>query len=140
MAPLNDERRAIVLYDAGCSFCRWSLAKLLAWDRDRRLHPVPLQSTEAKRLLPDLTEGERMASWHLVGPDGGRRSAGAAIGPLLRMLTAGRPLGALAERFPRTTEFAYSLISRHRGTLSRLIPAGARRRADARISQREAAS
>jgi predicted DCC family thiol-disulfide oxidoreductase YuxK len=133
------DSRPIVLYDAACGFCRWSLAKLLAWDRDRRLRPVPLQSEEANRLLADLAEEERMASWHLVGPDGGRRSAGAAIGPMLRLLPAGRPLGALLERFASVTEAAYSWVSRHRRPLGCLIPAGAGRRADARIRGRRAA-
>ena len=38
----------IVLYDADCGFCRWSLGKLLAWDRRRLLRPVALQDPEAE--------------------------------------------------------------------------------------------
>ena len=43
--------RAVLLYDEDCGFCRWSLAKILAWDREGRIRPVPLQSEEADRLL-----------------------------------------------------------------------------------------
>jgi predicted DCC family thiol-disulfide oxidoreductase YuxK len=128
----------IVLYDSDCGFCRWSLAKLLAWDRRQRLRPVAIQSAEGQWLLSDLREEERMASWHLVGADGERQSAGAAAAALLRQLPGGAPLAALVNRFPAAAERAYAWVARHRGTLSRLIPAGAKRRADARIGRRAA--
>jgi predicted DCC family thiol-disulfide oxidoreductase YuxK len=57
---------AAILYDADCGFCRWSLGKLLAWDRPRRLRPVALQDPEADALLGGMEEERRMASWHLV--------------------------------------------------------------------------
>jgi predicted DCC family thiol-disulfide oxidoreductase YuxK len=125
-----------ILYDADCGFCRWSLAKLLAWDRRRRVRPVAIQSAEGQQLLNDLSEGQRLSSWHLVGPDGRRHSAGAASSPLLRTLSGGAPLAALLERFPSATEGAYAWVAANRGRLGRLIPAGATRRADARIRQR----
>ena len=28
-------RRAVILFDNDCGLCRWSLSKLLAWDRRR---------------------------------------------------------------------------------------------------------
>ena len=37
------QARATVLYDGDCGFCKWSLAKLLAWDRRGALRPLPLQ-------------------------------------------------------------------------------------------------
>ena len=129
---------ATVLYDGGCGFCRWSLAKLLGWDRRGRLRPVAIQSDEGSRLLAGLGEEERMASWHLVS--GGRRySAGAALGPLLRLLPGGRPLARLAEALPGPTARAYRLVAGHRSALGRPISAAARRRADERISRRTAA-
>lgn len=131
--------RTVVLYDAGCGFCRWSLAKLLAWDRGRRLRPVAIDSAEGARLLAELSEDERRASWHLIGPDGPLFSAGAAAAPLLRELPGGAPLAVLLERFPTATERAYAWVARHRGGLGRLIPTGAERRADDRIGGREAA-
>jgi predicted DCC family thiol-disulfide oxidoreductase YuxK len=135
---VSDERRSVVLYDADCGFCRWSLAKLLGWDRHRRLRPVAIQSLEGERLLADLDEDKQLASWHLVDRAGRRHSGGTAAVPLLRALPAGRQLAALAERFPGETERSYKWITRHRGTLGRLIPAGAKRRADARLREREA--
>jgi predicted DCC family thiol-disulfide oxidoreductase YuxK len=128
----------ILLYDADCGFCRWSLAKVLAWDRRRRLRPIALQSEEAIDLLGGLAEEERMASWHLVLPDRTVRSAGAAAGPLLRLLPWGRPAAALMERFPAATERAYRWVADHRGTLGRAIPDSAMRRAGERIGRREA--
>ena len=127
--------RADVLFDADCGFCRWSLAKLLAWDRRGNLRPVAIQSAEGRRLLAGMSEQERLASWHLV--TGGRRySAGAAFAPLLRLLPAGRPLGRLSAALPGPSERGYAFVARHRGAIGRLIPGGARRRADARIARR----
>jgi predicted DCC family thiol-disulfide oxidoreductase YuxK len=44
-------RRAVILFDNNCGFCRWSLSKLLAWDRHARLRPVALQSEQADNFL-----------------------------------------------------------------------------------------
>lgn len=113
--------RAAILYDRDCGFCRWATDKLLTWDRRRGLRPVALQDPEAERLLAGIPEDQRMASWHLVTPDGRVRSAGAAAAPLLRSLPGGRPLAALAEGFPTATERLYSWVARHRGSLGRFL-------------------
>jgi hypothetical protein len=82
-------------------------------------------------------EGDaRMASWHLVTLDGERRSAGAAVPPLMRVLPGGRPIAALAARFPRMTERAYRWVAEHRSPLGRLVPASTLRRADRLIECR----
>jgi predicted DCC family thiol-disulfide oxidoreductase YuxK len=128
---------AVVLYDADCGFCRWSLGKLLAWDRRRRLRPVALQSREADSLLAGMGEEERMASWHLVLPGGEVRSAGAAFEPLLRLLPGGRPLGALARRAPRLTERGYRWVAEHRSPFGQRLSDTALSRADRRIAARE---
>lgn len=121
-------RRAIVIYDRDCGFCRWSLAKLLAWDRRRVLRPVALQSPEAAGLSAD--------SWHLMTDDGRVRSAGDAVEPLMRLLPGGRPFAALARAFPRATDRAYRFVADHRGAFGRLLPARALERATARIDER----
>lgn len=113
--------RAVLLYDRECGFCRSSLDLVLAWDRRGRLRPVALQDPEADRLLADLDREQRMASWHLLAPDGSRSSAGEAVAPLLRMLPGGAPAAAVAERFPALTEAAYRSVAAHRGALYRLI-------------------
>ena len=134
--PSSRTERPVVLYDADCGFCRWSLAKLLAWDRGRRLRPVAIQSSEGERLLAGLTPDQRLASWHFVSRSGVRRSGGIAVVPLLRELPLGSGPAALLSGFPEATERAYGWVVRHRGTLGRLLPAGARRRADIRLERR----
>ena len=118
---MNDWR---VLYDAECGFCTWSLHRLLRRDRDQRLTPVALQSAEAADLLADLTPQERMASWHLVAPDGRRWSAGAALPPLLELLPHGRTPAALFARFPRATDRGYRFVADHRSAFGRLVRRG----------------
>ena len=107
-------RRAIVLYDRDCGFCRWSLAKLLRWDRRRQtLRPVALQDPEGAGFSTD--------SWHLVTDDGEVFSGGAAFEPLMRLLPGGRPFAALARAFPGLTERGYRFVARHRGGLGRFL-------------------
>ena len=131
--------RALVLYDSDCGFCRWTLAKLLAWDRAEILRPVPIDSAEGRRLLDDLRPDERDASWHFVDAAGKRTSAGAAAPPLLRLLPGGRFPAALLSRFPAATERAYAWVARNRSAFGRPLPAKAKSRADALIRRREAA-
>jgi predicted DCC family thiol-disulfide oxidoreductase YuxK len=124
-----------VLYDADCGFCRWSLAKLLAWDRQGRLRPVAIQSADGRRLLAGLSEEQMLASWHLVR-EGRRYSAGAALPPLLRLLPGGAALARLSAAMPRISERAYGFVARHRAPIGRLITAGAKRRSNERIARR----
>jgi predicted DCC family thiol-disulfide oxidoreductase YuxK len=128
--------RHAILYDRDCGFCRWSLALVLRWDRRRTLRPVALQDPETDRLLAGMRENERMASWHLVAPGGDVASGGAAFAPLLRLLPAGRPLAALADRFPRAAERGYRWVAERRGAFGRLVTGRGRRRADALIEER----
>jgi predicted DCC family thiol-disulfide oxidoreductase YuxK len=129
-----------VLYDADCGFCRWSLAKLLAWDRRRVLRPVPIDSREGERLLADMPAAQRLSSWHFVDSTGRRQSGGVAAVPLLRELPGGGPAAAaVLARFPKATERSYRWISEHRDVLARPLSDASRRRADARIERRRAA-
>ena len=82
MTAASSEPQPVVLYDDDCAFCKWSLDKILAWDRHRRLRPVAIQSDEGQGLLASIPESERLDSWHLVLPSGEVRSAGAAAAPL----------------------------------------------------------
>jgi predicted DCC family thiol-disulfide oxidoreductase YuxK len=127
---------AILLYDSDCGFCRWSLGRVLVWDRRGRIRPVSLQSKEAKELLAGMSDEQRMGSWHLVGSDGEVRSAGAAFPGLFRLLPGGAPLAALASRAPRVTERAYRWVAGNRSRWGKLVTDGAKRRADARIAAR----
>jgi predicted DCC family thiol-disulfide oxidoreductase YuxK len=139
MIPIDMARDATewaVLYDADCGFCRWTLAQLLKADRDRRLRPVKIQSEEGETLLADLTSEQRLRSWHLVGPDGSRESAGAGAPTLLRLLPGGRAPAAVLAAAPRLTERAYAWVADHRSALSKLVPARSKRRADRLVAAR----
>jgi predicted DCC family thiol-disulfide oxidoreductase YuxK len=128
--------QSIVIYDADCGFCRWTLALLLRADRHRRLRPLALGAPEADALLADLEPEQRIASWHLVSPDGTRTSAGVALPEVLRLLPGGgRPAAALA-RIPGPTERGYRWVADHRSKLSRAVPGSAKRRATALIQAR----
>jgi predicted DCC family thiol-disulfide oxidoreductase YuxK len=113
--------RHLVLYDEDCGFCRWSLDRLLRWDRGGRLRAAPIQSAEGEELLADLSEQDRLASWHLVTPDRRRYSGGAATGPMARLLPAGAPIAFLAESFPRSADRLYRWVARNRDTLGRRL-------------------
>ena len=117
--PSAPPERWILIYDADCGFCRWSLARVLALDRAHRLRPVALGTPEADALLADMAPDERAASWHLVSPAGRRTSAGAAAPPLLRLLKGGRLPAALLARMPRLTDRAYRWVAEHRSWLGR---------------------
>jgi predicted DCC family thiol-disulfide oxidoreductase YuxK len=97
-------RRPVILYDSDCAFCRWSVDKVLAWDRRRRLRAVAIQGAEADELLSEIPEAERLASWHFVAADGRRYSAGAAAAPL-----------------PALTDRAYRLVARNRDWFARRV-------------------
>jgi predicted DCC family thiol-disulfide oxidoreductase YuxK len=133
------ERRWAVLYDANCGFCKWLLSCLLRWDRKVRLHPISLQRPEADRLLADLTPGERTASWHLISPAGVRRSGGAAVSPLLRLLTHGRVPAAAFARFPGLTDRGYRWAAEHRSQFSGWLPMSVKQRASESVRRREQA-
>jgi predicted DCC family thiol-disulfide oxidoreductase YuxK len=115
------DSRLIVLYDEDCGFCKWSLNRLLAWDRRERLRPLAIQSAEGEELLRDVPAEERLDSWHLVLPTGEVRSAGAAAAPLVQLLPLGRPLAWLFRAFPGATERVYQWVARNRNRFARLL-------------------
>jgi predicted DCC family thiol-disulfide oxidoreductase YuxK len=112
---------AVLLYDSDCGFCRWSVDKVLAWDRGGRIRTMELQDPEAGSLLGGMEPGEKMGSWHLVTPDGRVYSAGAAAPPLLRLLPGGKPLAALLAAYPGFTDRAYRTVARNRDRFGRLV-------------------
>lgn len=116
--------QATLLYDADCGFCRWSLERVLAWDRRGRLRPLALDSAEARELTPGMSDEQRAASWHLVEADGTVASGGAAFAPLGRLLPGGALLGAV----PRgVADRGYRFVASRRGRLGNLV-AGRRSR------------
>ena len=118
---INSGLRAIVLYDNGCGFCRWSLRWVRAWDRRGVLQFLPIQSTTGQSLLEEVPEQRWLESWHLSYPDGSVLSAGRAIAPLLRSLPHGRYLARFCELFPWLTDRGYTLVASHRTQLGKLV-------------------
>ena len=127
----------IVLYDRDCGFCRWSLAKLLAWDRAGRLRPREIQSDEGQRLLESIPEERRLQSWHVVHPDGRIESAGEALATVLDLLPGGAPVARLTRALPRLGHRAYMFVAAHRRTLGKPITKRMKLRATDRIRRRE---
>jgi predicted DCC family thiol-disulfide oxidoreductase YuxK len=112
--------RPVVFYDDDCGFCRWSAARLRAWDRRGTLAFAPIRSSVGDEVLRELTPDARDASWHVAR--GGRVwSSGAALTEVLRYLPGGAPLSALTAAFPDTTEWAYAAIARNRTRLGTLL-------------------
>ena len=120
---------ATVLYDRDCGFCRWTLAKILRLDRDRRLRPLPIQSAEGQRLLANIPEEDRLASWHLATSDGEVRSAHEGFPGLFSRLPAGAPIALLTGALPGPFDAGYRALVANRTRLGRRI--GQRRRDEA---------
>jgi predicted DCC family thiol-disulfide oxidoreductase YuxK len=121
VTPVSSEPQRVVLYDDDCAFCKWSIDKILAWDRHRRLRPVAIQSDDGQGLLASVPESERLDSWHLVLPSGEVRSAGGAAAQLAELLPAGRPLAFLFRTFPGLTDRAYRRVAANRNRIARWL-------------------
>jgi predicted DCC family thiol-disulfide oxidoreductase YuxK len=129
-----------VLYDRDCGFCRWSIGRLLAWDRAGRLRPLAIQSSEGQRLLHDLTPAQRLATAHVVDAAGRRTSGGDALAPVAAVLPGGTPLAMLGRRAPALARAGYRAVAGRRALFGRLVSDAAKARADERIAQRSASS
>jgi len=89
----------LILYDVDCGFCRWSVAKVLAWDRRAKLGVLPIQSPEGARILAALDRPAQLASWHfLTSPTAMSAPAARSSAPVLRLLPGGTALAALVNR------------------------------------------
>jgi predicted DCC family thiol-disulfide oxidoreductase YuxK len=126
----------IVVYDADCGFCRWSMAWALAHDSSSALLAAPIQSQLGGQLLADLSPGERLDAAHVISDDGSRQSGGAAVAEVLGTLPRTRALGRLARALPAPTGALYGLVASRRHRFGRLLGREARRRAD-RLLQAE---
>ena len=122
-----------VLYDADCGFCRYTLALLLRLDRDRRLLPVRIQGPDGDRLLGHLTPEQRLASAHVVTPEGRVYSGGNAVVPIAREL--GWPhVAAIARALAAPTRLGYRVVAGNRSRLGRVVSQERRDRATAAIA------
>ncbi len=129
-------RSGLLLYDADCRLCRALAAAALAADRRGRLRALPLQSADARRALPSISDSERLASMHFVDSDGHHSATGDALTRILALLPGGRVPAAALARTPRLAEAGYRLVAANRGRLGQLLPARALAWADRRLSGR----
>jgi predicted DCC family thiol-disulfide oxidoreductase YuxK len=134
----GSHERWTLLYDADCGFCKWIVSGVLAWDTSNRVAPRAIQSPQGQTLLSDLSPEERLASVHLISPDGERLSGGSMLAPLLRLLPGGTIPALGIARIPRLTVGAYDWVANHRSRLSRAVPSKMKQRASARVSRVEA--
>lgn len=109
---------------------------LLGLDRDHRLRPLALGTPEADRLLAPLSRDEQLASWHIIEPSGRRRSAGAGLATVLRLLPGGHLPAQLLARMPAMTERGYRWVADHRTTFGPRLPARCKAKANERIAAR----
>ena len=126
----------VVLYDEDCRWCRWSVARLVPFDRDRRLRLVPIQGPEGDRLLAGVPEAERLASAHAVTPDGCVHSGGDAAAPIAAALPALSFGAPLLRALPGPTRAAYGLVAGNRSRLGRRLDDDAIEKADRLIASR----
>jgi predicted DCC family thiol-disulfide oxidoreductase YuxK len=112
----------VVLFDADCGACVWTVAFAVRLGRPGALRAVPLDSAEAERHLADLPPEARWGSWHAVGESGHRTSGGAVLPHVLRRIRGGGPLASLLDATPRLTEALYRTLARNRHIWGRLVP------------------
>jgi predicted DCC family thiol-disulfide oxidoreductase YuxK len=110
-----------LLYDGRCRFCQWTAWAILQLDTRGVLEPLTFdEAVERGTGTPPGTELH--GSWHLLSPEGERWSGGEAIPHLARLLL-GRAAAPLEAQEMRLLERrVYGWLTRHRGTLSRLLP------------------
>jgi predicted DCC family thiol-disulfide oxidoreductase YuxK len=125
----------VVLYDQDCGWCRWSIARVLAFDRQLMLQPEPIQGELGERLLAGLPVAERLASAHAVTPDGRVHSGGDAAAPIAAVLPLLAPAAPLLRAFAPPTRWGYRFVADHRSTFGRLVSLAMRERADVLIAR-----
>lgn len=128
----------LVFYDEECGYCRWSVARLLRFDRDRRLRLIAIQSPEGERLLADVAPELRLESAHLIDGDGKLFSGGDAAAPIAAALPSLARTAPLLRRLSRPVNASYNLVAANREQFGRLVGSSSRERADREIAAHQA--
>jgi predicted DCC family thiol-disulfide oxidoreductase YuxK len=105
-------------WDADCRFCNTMRRIGAALDWSNKITFVPLQSEVAAIDLGHLTHEQRMASSHLVTPDGKVYSRGEGVLQLGSLLPLIAPLVFLFRLLPYHSQIAdraYGWVASHRG-------------------------
>jgi predicted DCC family thiol-disulfide oxidoreductase YuxK len=112
-------RRAVVLYDEDCGFCRWSADLLRRWDRAGALGFASIQSSDA--LLGSIAPADRLRSMHVVDESGRIWSGGRALTRTAERLPGGRLAASVGDRAPALADRVYGWAARHRTQLGSLL-------------------
>ena len=108
----RDGRTVTVLYDGHCVLCSRSKAKLEKWKTAPRIRFLPLQSPEARALVPDMDETRYLGAMHVVS-EGEIHSAHEGWYRLMRL--APLPLAILAWMTPPfVARPLYAWVARNR--------------------------
>lgn len=126
----------VVLYDEDCRWCRWSVARLVALDRNRRLRLMAIQDPRAAELLASVPKDRWLESAHAVTADGQVFSGGDAAAPIAAELPALGWSAPLLRAMPGPVRGAYGLVAGNRSALGRRLGDAALQRADILIAQR----
>jgi predicted DCC family thiol-disulfide oxidoreductase YuxK len=121
----------IILYDADCGFCRWTVAWALKRDTRGVLDTITIQSDEATGMLADLDPVQRLRSMHVMHDNDRRESGGAAMRAVLEALPSTRRAAWFAAVWPQAADVLYTVVARNRRHFGRFVSAAARQRADA---------
>ncbi|WP_022929279.1 DCC1-like thiol-disulfide oxidoreductase family protein [Patulibacter americanus] len=130
-----DPAPALLFYDRDCRFCAWGVVGLAARARPGALRLATIQGPLGDEHLGHLDPEARLASWHLWDGERLRSEADVLDGLAPRVAAPGLRLALAAGRIvPRPlATVAYRQVAGHRIALSRLVPAGAKRRAQERL-------
>jgi predicted DCC family thiol-disulfide oxidoreductase YuxK len=128
----------LVFYDEECGYCRWSVAQLLRFDRDRRLRLIAIQSQQGEHLLAAIPPELRLASAHLIDSDGRLYSGGEAAAPIAAALPPLARSAPLLRRLARPVNAGYNLVAVNREKFGRLVGSSSRERADRSIAAHQA--
>ena len=113
-----------VLYDGGCAFCRWVVAHLRRWDRDRNLRIRPYQETRDQPLLADLLHGRSLGrALHVVDGAGRVASGGDSVLAIAAVLPGGNGIARIVAALPfsrMTLALGYRAVEMARPILSGL--------------------
>ena len=116
--------RPALLYDGQCRFCRAAAALVRRWSRGC-LAILPFTHPAAEPVLEAIPLERRLSSIHVAQADGTVESGGRAVTTLLEILPGAGAFTPAARRWPRVqrvVDGVYEWVSRHRGTLGRVVP------------------
>ncbi len=120
-------RRATLIYDGECPFCRRAAVWAMKHARNDALETLPCQHEDRERRFPEISREQCLAAMRLVTPEGRVYSGEQALPPLMDLMTGWRWMARIL-RLPgirHASPAAYRWFANHRYALAAL--AGQRR-------------